>query len=630
MRALKITTGVVAAIVVIAILLLLIGFPAGFMTSTIASRVERETGLKLTIGNSRISLRPTPNVTLSDVTLQQPGNSDTSLRVSVGRIQANMTLASLWSGNPEISNLVISHPVVSVPLLRERSAPPAAATKQQSGGKDGGTLLIDRVTVTDGSIVFFNRRDHVEDHIEGIRADAITGANRNVTVTGSAHASGQPLKFDISATMPTAPLQAQNIPVDLKFEAPGLLQGPLTSTAQVQLNGSVIAINGVTGKLGDGTFNGWASVDVASKPQVKLDLDFQRLSLAIPSARSATAPQPWKSNDPIDLTGLNYVDLQGRISAGQFNFGGLQIEPLSTEAALTNGVLKSRFENLGIYGGKADGDLTIDASGDTPSYALHSDLAGVQALPLLQNVVGFDKVDGKLQAKLALQSSGASRSAIMSNLDGTASLLFQDGAIRGINVAQMIRSLTSNPLSGWHSSAELSTDLAQLSASFQITKGQATTDDLNLVGPLVRVTGGGTVDLGQQLLALRVDPKLVVTTEGQGRSSEPVGLGIPVTINGPWDDPRIYPDVAGILDDPAAAYAKLKQLGKGLFGDKGVLNGLGGLFGGNDGNDGPDNRDDNSSGDSLGQTLGTMIQQGLKQWRNFSAPSAPDQSDPHQ
>ena len=37
--------------------------------------------------------------------------------------------------------------------------------------------------------------------------------------------------------------------------------------------------------LGDGAFNGWASVDIASKPLVKLDLDFQRLDIA--TARSA-------------------------------------------------------------------------------------------------------------------------------------------------------------------------------------------------------------------------------------------------------------------------------------------------------------------------------------------------------
>ena len=64
--------------------------------------------------------------------------------------------------------------------------------------------------------------------------------------------------------------------------------------------------------------------------------------------------------------------------------------------------------------------------------------------------------------------------------------VFQDGAIRGLNVAQMIRSLTSSTLSGWQEGKEQATDLTQLSASFRIDKGQATTTDLNLVGPLVQ------------------------------------------------------------------------------------------------------------------------------------------------
>ena len=65
-----------------------------------------------------------------------------------------------------------------------------------------------------------------------------------------------------------------------------------------------------------------------------------------------------------------------------------------------------------------------------------------------------------------------------------------------------------------------------------------------------------------------------MTTEGQGRAADPVGLGIPVVIDGPWAEPRIYPEMAGILDNPDAAYAKLKEMGKGLFGASG--GGLGG------------------------------------------------------
>ena len=39
---------------------------------------------------------------------------------------------------------------------------------------------------------------------------------------------------------------------------------------------------------------------------------------------------------------------------------------------------------------------------------------------------------------------------------------------------------------------------------------------------------------------------------------------MPVAINGPWAAPSIYPDIAGILDNPQAAYEKLSKLGGGL------------------------------------------------------------------
>ena len=89
-----------------------------------------------------------------------------------------------------------------------------------------------------------------------------------------------------------------------------------------------------------------------------------------------------------------------------------------------------------------------------------------------------------------------------------------------------------------------------MSASFKIDKGQAQTTDLNLVGPLVKMTGAGTIDLGTKQIGFRVEPKLVMTTEGQGRATDPVGLGIPVMISGPWGSPRIYPEMQGILDNP--------------------------------------------------------------------------------
>jgi AsmA protein len=164
----------------------------------------------------------------------------------------------------------------------------------------------------------------------------------------------------------------------------------------------------------------------------------------------------------------------------------------------------------------------------------------------------------------------------------------------------------------------------------------------------VRVTGSGTIDLGEKTLALRTEPKLVMTTQGQGRTADPVGLGIPVMIDGSWASPRIYPDMAGILDNPDAAYAKLKDMGKGLFGPNGALNGLGGNLSGSNapaanapagnspaGNAAADNPlsgllggaassgaggGSNPLGGDLGNTIGNLIQQGLGQSRQGNGP----------
>jgi AsmA protein len=373
---------------------------------------------------------------------------------------------------------------------------------------------------------------------------------------------------------------------------------------------------------------------------VKLDLDFQKLAVVMARSTGSTAGQPW-SSATIDVNNLNYIDLQVRISAAELKIGDARFTPAAIDATLASGVLKAQVSNLGAYEGNANGDLTVDVSAANPTYTMRADLAGVRALPLLDGIADFNRIDGKMQAKVSVRSAGTSQRAIMSNMAGTAFVVFQDGAIKGLNVAQMIRSLTASTLSGWQESDEKATDLSQLSASFKIDKGQAQTTDLNLVGPLVKMTGAGTIDLGTKQIGFRVEPKLVMTTEGQGRAGDPVGLGIPVVIDGPWSEPRIYPEMAGILDNPDGAYAKLKEMGKGLFAPGGGLsNALGGL-GGSGGSGSGDSGQSGQLG-KLGETLGNLLQQGFGQGghrgRSLApgsptpaappAPPAPAQGDP--
>ncbi|UGY18397.1 AsmA family protein [Bradyrhizobium septentrionale] len=654
MRALRFAGAAIAAVIVIIALVAAVGIPTSYLTSGITERVERETGYKLAInGGAKIGLWPTVNVTLNDVVLQDPREREVNNRFAAASVEAEMTLSSLWSGRPDITDLIIVKPVINLPLQRERTRdhnPPA-----KSAASDNGGITIRHVSVSGGTIVFSNVRDRVENRIETLNADATIAADRKIVVTGDARASDKPLKFEIRATKPQAPLERQSVPAEFNIDAPGLLPAAIKANAELRLNGTVVMFNGVSGTLGDGGFTGWASVDFASnKPLVKLDLDFQRIAIAMTPSQSGTT-QPlgtnsW-SNASIDLGGLNYVDAQARISAAELVIGDGRFASAAIDASVDSGVLKGRLTNLGAYEGTANGDLTIDARGAAPTYALRLDLAGVRALPVLKSLAEFDKLDGRMQAKIALTSQGGSERAIVGNLGGTAFVVFQDGKIIGLNIAQMIRSLTTSTLSGWQESEELSTDLSQLSASFKIDKGQAVTTDLNLIGPLVKMSGVGTVDLNTRQIGFRVEPQLVMTTEGQGRAGNPVGLGIPVMVEGPWVSPRIYPEMQGILDNPEAAYAKLKEMGKGLFGANGqgltqglnqglsglsnLLNGAqGGGTGAKPGTGQPPGGGGQSNplGGQLGETIGNLLQQGLSTMNQGNAsrpsrnlaPSAPD------
>jgi AsmA protein len=137
----------------------------------------------------------------------------------------------------------------------------------------------------------------------------------------------------------------------------------------------------------------------------------------------------------------------------------------------------------------------------------------------------------------------------------------------------------------------------------------------------------------------------VMTTEGQGRTSDPVGFGIPVMISGPWSNPRIYPDMQGVLDNPDAAYAKLREMGKGLFGPNGANLGnlnLGGLLGsltgnppannGNDSNNNGGGSNDQHGGNFGGNIAGTIgsLMKSFGGSRGIPAPGQQSSSPPAQ
>ncbi len=270
------------------------------------------------------------------------------------------------------------------------------------------------------------------------------------------------------------------------------------------------------------------------------------------------------SNDKIDFSPLKAVNGKFNISAEQLIYDQIVVAPVTLQAALNGGKLNATLSKFKLYDGTGDIAIAVDASGKTPAQRVKLSLAKFDAYPFLRDAAGFERLQGRGTVSMDLSGYGASQRAIVSALSGNANLEFANGAIRGVNIAKMIRSLGTGVVEGWQGNEAEKTDFASLGATFKVTKGQATTKDLHLVGPLVRMNGAGTVDLPGQTLKFRVDPQLVASLEGQGGKKDMAGLGVPVMITGPWSHPKFYPDIKGILENPAEAYQRYKEFSKGV------------------------------------------------------------------
>lgn len=352
--------------------------------------------------------------------------------------------------------------------------------------------------------------------------------------------------------------------------APGQGLEDFSAGATVKIAGGEISLSdaqlGLDGMRAQGNMtvntNGSRPLITASLgvDQINLNKYMTAPSNTQPSQQSTTAAG-W-SDEPLDLSGLRAVDANLRMAASKIQYQKVTIDNSQLSVTMKGGQLEANLEKLSLYDGSAIGVLVLDGSTNTPTIATNFKTQGISALPILRDFAEFDWIEGTAQIAGNLTATGGSQRQLVENLNGTLQVLFEDGAIRGINIAQMMRGLGTNILSGWSRSETQKTDFASLSGSYKVTNGVAVNSDLSMLGPLVRLSGGGVVHMPNQTLDYRVDPKLVASLEGQGGAADLAGFNVPIIIKGPWAKPQIYPDIAGILDNPAEALKKLKAIGK--------------------------------------------------------------------
>ena len=122
-----------------------------------------------------------------------------------------------------------------------------------------------------------------------------------------------------------------------------------------------------------------------------------------------------------------------------------------------------------------------------------------------------------------------------------------DGAISGFNAEQLLKRLERRPLSGASNFRSGQTPYDTLNISVRFSEGVATAEDVRLEGPAARLTLTGTASVPQREYDMKGVASLVSAANAPS-------FDLPFVVQGPWDDPLIFPDPESLMRrSPAAA-----------------------------------------------------------------------------
>jgi AsmA protein len=244
-----------------------------------------------------------------------------------------------------------------------------------------------------------------------------------------------------------------------------------------------------------------------------------------------------KGESRIDLSPLKALNLDGKLRIGALTASNVKLSDVRITMKAKDGKVEINPLLAKLYGGSVRSVVKADAN--TNAFAVKQSLSGVTIGPLLQDALDQDLLEGRGSVDLDLTAQGDTVGALTKTLTGDAGVALKDGAVKGINLAQSLRSAKDMLSLKRNKEAAASptekTDFSELSATFQIDNGQARNDDLSLSSPFVRLTGAGSVNLVEGSIDYVANTSLVATSTGQGGKdlSDVAGFTVPVRVSGP-------------------------------------------------------------------------------------------------
>ena len=382
---------------------------------------------------------------------------------------------------------------------------------------------------------------------------SLEGLDVDLHSTGESFPNGEiklDLTSDVNGSFATQKYSMQNTDIKIAGTGDAFPEGKLDVSMQTNIDVDVaneaLSLSSLIVSMLDTQLTGNASVKSFSKPHVKFSLASELLDLdkLLPtsSAEEKVESTPADENEPIELPTKTLRDMRvnGDIAVGKLIVSGMTMTNVKATVTAKGGLLQVTPMSMNLYDGTMKGKASVDVRGDTPKYALASDLKGVQIDKLSIDFLGEEKayMRGVSNLSLNINTAGNSVADFKRTLGGKIKLDVANGALRDAELATKVEKAAAflKQRDAKPSGEELVFD--KLFGTFNITNGLLDNKDFTLNSPLLHAKGEGKVDIAKS----EADYKILI-----GLSEETGKCEIPVFVKGPFENPKYGLDSEALL-----------------------------------------------------------------------------------
>jgi AsmA protein len=559
--------------------------PGDRIAQVAVDQLKAQTGREVVLsGETKVSYYPVLGVSTGPITIANADWSDQGPLLQAEGLKVGVDLMSLFAGEIRITGLEAIAPNILLERAKDgrvnwdTGVSGVAASGQPSGSSNALALSLDRALISDGRLRYVDYGAGSDISVRDVSVDL-----RWPEYDGQAD-------FDLSATYGTAPLRVTGYfgnlaellegtvtPINavlstdggrISFDGRGASQPQLQGALDVNLtdtaaflaalgvttdalpkglgrsaklsadltltDAQMLSVRSLKATLDQNVLGGELDLNLAKTTPIltaRIATDHLDLSgLESAGGESGTTVDGW-SKTPIDASALALVDGEIAFDANALSVAGLSFGATSARITIDRARAVAQLRQLSGYGGNITGRMVANnRSGLSVGGALSASKLDMQKL--LSDIAGVTRFTGDADASLEYLGIGNTMHAIMNSLSGKGSLSMGRGTIQGIDLDKLMRSGVGTGGT---------TVFDSLSASFTMDKGNLMNPDLLMKLPALSANGEGRIGLGPRDLDYLFTPKIDSINGGKG-------LAIPVSIKGPWANPRIRPDMEKAID----------------------------------------------------------------------------------